>query len=60
MSLEKLVSKYIASAEHVLGEIEMVAENNMCPLQTMLNRFWRQQKPICKMPNIIGKQRGLR
>ncbi|MGB9960206.1 MAG: DUF357 domain-containing protein [Candidatus Bathyarchaeales archaeon] len=31
MSLEKLVSKYIASAEHVLGEIEIVAENNMCP-----------------------------
>ncbi|MGB9853852.1 MAG: DUF357 domain-containing protein [Candidatus Bathyarchaeales archaeon] len=27
MTLEKLVSKYIASAEHVLGEIE-VAENS--------------------------------
>jgi len=30
MSLEKLVSKYIASAEHVLGEIEIVAGNSTC------------------------------
>ena len=29
MSLEKLVSKYVASAEHVLGEIEIVAEDCM-------------------------------
>jgi len=30
MSLEKLVSKYIASSEHVLGEIEIVAWNSTC------------------------------
>lgn len=30
MNIEKLVSKYVASAEHVLGEIEVVAEDCTC------------------------------
>lgn len=29
MSLEKLVSRYIASAEHVLGELEIVADEGL-------------------------------
>jgi hypothetical protein len=29
MSLEQLVSRYIASAEHVLGELEIVADEDL-------------------------------
>jgi hypothetical protein len=53
VSLEKLVSRYIASAEHVLGELEIVADEGLHLGKDSVLRIVDLAKAICRTQNII-------
>lgn len=58
MSLERMTSRYIASTEHVLKEVEII-ENSVNVNGKGVRKLWGMLKPICKMQNIIGIRRSM-